>query len=94
MARTILRDAVRLEALDRELTALRDALDREENVPERFHSTLAGSLADLDAHVLTTAHDVIHRLGLWARYNNRPEEQYTRDLGPRGLRSVDDPKGA
>lgn len=82
MARTIIRDAVRLEALAGELAALQRALDNEENVPERYASTLAGELADADSERLTHAEHVVRRLGRWARHERWTPERYTRKPEP------------
>lgn len=79
MARTILRDAVRLEQLATELRALLDAIDNEENVPERYDSTVAGVLADFDAQNLTLAWEIVGRLKRWAQFP-KLGERYTRVL--------------
>jgi hypothetical protein len=80
MARTILRDAHRLGRLAEELKALQAAIDNEENVPERFESTLAGELADADAELLSLATRSVTRLARWARFEAHVTERYTRLL--------------
>lgn len=89
MAKTILRDEVRLDRLHAELMKLAAAIDNEENVPSRYESNLAGLLADVDEHRLLAAAESVHRLLLWARFPNSDRERYTRIIeAPTGPRSV------
>lgn len=78
MARTFLRDAARLNQLHAELVALRDTIDNDQVVPERYHSTLAGYLSESDQQVITQAILVAHRLELWARFPSVHADSYVR----------------
>jgi hypothetical protein len=80
MARTILRDSARLSQLVKELRELVQAIDNEENVPERYASTLAGMLADSDANDLMRCWETVGRLERWSRFESRTTERYTRLL--------------
>lgn len=80
MAKTIVRDAARLDQLAQELKQLSAAIDNDVNVPERFDSTLAGELASADAEILTLAIGTVQRLQRWARFESTITERYTRLL--------------
>lgn len=80
MAKTILRDAERLERLAEELKRLAASIDNEENVPERYDSTLAAELASADAELLSQSLKVVHRLQRWAMFETTVTERYTRLL--------------
>lgn len=80
MARSIIRDSVRLEKLAVELTLLMAAIDNDENVPERYDSTLGGALASLDAAILSQAWLIVSRLERWAKFEQSRTERYTRRL--------------
>lgn len=80
MARTILRDDQRLAHLAEELKTLVAAIDNEENVPERYESTLAAELASADAELLSQSLKVVHRLQRWSMFETTVIERYTRLL--------------
>lgn len=69
-------DDARLQALYEELGALRDYLNDEENVPERYTSTAGSALAEMDFHALSDAGRVIHRIMLWHRFPSVSPESY------------------
>jgi len=65
-----------LEETYRALSTLREYLDDDANVPERYESTLAGALASSDASAITTAIDVVHRLMLAKKYPEVSRDSY------------------
>jgi hypothetical protein len=60
--------ADRLARLHDELRGLRQLIDNDAEVPERYSMTLRGHLAESDAQAISAAADVLHRLMLWHRY--------------------------
>lgn len=66
----------KLDELHRALWTLREYLDDEENVPDRFTSTIGGALASMDVAALSTAADVAHRLMLWTKFPQVSPESY------------------
>lgn len=60
------------------LAAIADELDDDENVPERYTSTLAGRLSQADSQRLHEASAVLHHLYLEARFPSQHADSYVR----------------
>jgi hypothetical protein len=65
-----------LDELHRALWTLREYLDDEANVPQRFTSSAAGALSSMDVAAISTAADVAHRLMLWKKFPQVSPESY------------------
>jgi hypothetical protein len=65
-------DAEWLDDLWGRLSMLADLIDREECVPERYASTLAGELAEADSRAIRQALYVIARIERWAGFTRGP----------------------
>jgi len=65
-----------LEELNKALWTLRQYIDDDANVPQRFTNTLAGALSDSDSMALGQAATVAHRLMLWRKFPQVSRESY------------------
>ena len=65
--------AIELHSLYATLKRVAEEID---TAPERFETTQAGLLAEMDADVILHAAKVIHRLSLWRKYPQVSPESY------------------
>jgi hypothetical protein len=56
--------------------ALEDVMELIDLAPERHESTPKGHLADMDWQAIIHARSVVHRIGLWQRYQATSPESY------------------
>lgn len=66
-----------LDQLHKALAACREMID---SGPERFQSSTAAHLAEMDADAIATAQQVVHRLMLWKMYPTVSPESYLQPL--------------
>lgn len=75
-APALIHDPDRLDFLAKMLDTLGDFIDNDGYVPDRYSSTQAGIVADLDAHTIRQAWAAVCRLARWAKYRHPQSASY------------------
>jgi hypothetical protein len=63
-----LHESEQLLKINHDLMEIAEEIDDEEMVPERYHSSMAAVLSELDSNTLRDAASVLHRLSMNAKY--------------------------
>jgi hypothetical protein len=72
----LLSSALELAAINAVIKALREEINDENIVPDRFGTNLKSALSESDANILGLVEDVLHRLTLNAKYPTVRENNY------------------